>query len=253
MLGQAKQAQESACSTGEHAHSAQARIILPVSEVEQASRIFRALGEPARLRLVARLAEAPACVSELAAAEAEAIPLISQRLRVLRSDNIVRRRRDGKHMLYFLADQHVRELVQNALAHAAEGGSRQPLTHSPEKEISMANTHEVHENHPHQHGADCGHTAIQHDDHVDYLHDGHLHNVHEGHVDEHVLEVNAKNPDDCTNGHDCSGHEADHKHGEDCGHEAVPHGGHVDYLVDGHLHNQDGDHCDNHGAVQVVS
>ena len=45
---------------------------------------------------------------------------------------------------------------------------------------------EIHENHRHLHGANCGHTAIQHDDHVDYLHDGHLHHLHEGHVDEHT-------------------------------------------------------------------
>lgn len=44
-----------------------------------------------------------------------------------------------------------------------------------------------HENHPHQHGEGCGHTAIRHGDHVDYLHNGHLHHPHGDHVDEHVL------------------------------------------------------------------
>ncbi|HCM1918382.1 TPA: hypothetical protein N3A33_004391, partial [Salmonella enterica subsp. salamae serovar 28:r:e,n,z15] len=52
-----------------------------------------------------------------------------------------------------------------------------------------------HENHPHQHGKGCGHTAIRHGDHVDYLHDGHLHHPHGDHVDEHILEVSEKNPD----------------------------------------------------------
>jgi hypothetical protein len=33
----------------------------------------------------------------------------------------------------------------------------------------------------------------------------------------------------------------------------VPHGDHVDYLVDGHLHHPHGDHCDDHGAVKVKS
>lgn len=44
-----------------------------------------------------------------------------------------------------------------------------------------------HENHPHQHGEGCGHKAIRHGDHVDYLHNGHLHHPHGDHVDEHVL------------------------------------------------------------------
>jgi zinc transport system permease protein len=45
------------------------------------------------------------------------------------------------------------------------------------------------ERHRHQHGPGCGHLAIEHGDHVDYVHDGHRHAVHvtgEGqHYDEH--------------------------------------------------------------------
>lgn len=109
-----------------------------------------------------------------------------------------------------------------------------------------------HSNHDHEHKAGCGHTAIKHDDHVDYLHDGHLHHVHGDHVDEHVLPVSQANPDQCTPKHDCGAHAPEHKHGPGCGHEAVPHGDHVDYLVDGHLHHPHGDHCDDHGAVEVI-
>ncbi len=50
----------------------------------------------------------------------------------------------------------------------------------------------VHENHPHQHGANCGHPAIEHQGHVDYLHDGHLHHQRaDGKVEEHKLAVGA--------------------------------------------------------------
>ncbi|CAM2005515.1 hypothetical protein [Acanthopleuribacter pedis] len=110
----------------------------------------------------------------------------------------------------------------------------------------------VHANHAHTHGPDCGHTAVKHGDHVDYLHDGHMHHVHGDHVDEHALEVSGENPAACTDGHACEAHAADHVHGADCGHEAVPHGDHVDYLVDGHLHHQHNGHCDNHGPVALA-
>jgi zinc transport system permease protein len=43
--------------------------------------------------------------------------------------------------------------------------------------------------HHHEHGLGCGHEAIAHDDHVDYLHDGHRHAAHEGHYDEHGTEA----------------------------------------------------------------
>jgi hypothetical protein len=116
----------------------------------------------------------------------------------------------------------------------------------------MNQGHVVHDNHPHQHGSGCGHTAIHHGDHVDYLHDGHLHSMHGDHIDEHQLSVSSDNPANCTDGHQCAGHEPEHKHGTGCGHEAVPHGDHTDYLVDGHLHHVHNGHCDHHGAVQMA-
>jgi zinc transport system permease protein len=45
--------------------------------------------------------------------------------------------------------------------------------------------HNQAEQHEHEHGPNCGHPAIEHEHHVDYLHDGHRHAPHEGHYDEH--------------------------------------------------------------------
>jgi zinc transport system permease protein len=39
--------------------------------------------------------------------------------------------------------------------------------------------------HPHDHGPDCGHVAVRHGDHVDYVHDGRRHAAHGEHYDEH--------------------------------------------------------------------
>ncbi|MEX2263692.1 MAG: metalloregulator ArsR/SmtB family transcription factor [Bryobacteraceae bacterium] len=88
--------------------------------LERASRLFRAIGDVARLRLMALLAQGEACVTELAKAEGEELSTVSQRLRILRAENMVVRRRKGKHINYALADQHVMDLVFNALAHASE-------------------------------------------------------------------------------------------------------------------------------------
>jgi zinc transport system permease protein len=49
----------------------------------------------------------------------------------------------------------------------------------------LAGRHVTAEAHPHQHGEECGHPAVEHDDHTDYLHDGHLHAAHGRHYDEH--------------------------------------------------------------------
>jgi hypothetical protein len=112
--------------------------------------------------------------------------------------------------------------------------------------------HRTHDDHDHTHGPGCGHIAVRHGTHVDYLHEGHLHHAHDGHVDECSLEVDAGNPVACTPSHACGAHESDHTHSPSCGHPAVPHGDHTDYLVSGHLHHPHGSHCDDHGALVMV-
>lgn len=92
----------------------------PALVVEQAAALFRALGDSARLSLLARLTTGEYCVTELATATGEGLSTISQRLRTLRSERLLRRRRVGKHVYYTLADEHVAQLIQSALAHASE-------------------------------------------------------------------------------------------------------------------------------------
>ncbi len=111
--------------------------------------------------------------------------------------------------------------------------------------------HKVHQSHLHTHGPGCGHATVGHEGHEDYLHDGHLHHVHGDHVDEHSLEVSGSNPATCTPSHACGAHAANHEHGPDCEHSAVPHGDHIDYIVKGHLHHPCGSHCDDHGPVNM--
>jgi ArsR family transcriptional regulator, lead/cadmium/zinc/bismuth-responsive transcriptional repressor len=87
---------------------------------ERAASLFRALGDEARLRTLEMLVGRDACVSELAEASGEQISTVSHRLRLLRSEGLVNRRREGRHIYYSLADKHVFELIQNALEHASE-------------------------------------------------------------------------------------------------------------------------------------
>jgi hypothetical protein len=107
----------------------------------------------------------------------------------------------------------------------------------------------AHEKHAHRHGAGCGHTAVLHEGHTDYLHDGHLHHLQGEQVEEHSITVGSANPGACTPAHACGAHDRAHQHGPGCGHEAVPHGDHVDYLVSGHLHHPHQGHCDDHGTL----
>jgi ArsR family transcriptional regulator, lead/cadmium/zinc/bismuth-responsive transcriptional repressor len=111
---------EPSCTPEEHIAEPARKPLVDEVSLETASRLFRAIGDPARLRLLSKLAQGEMCVTELAVSEGESLSTISQRLRVLRSENIIVRRRRGKHISYGLADQHVMDLVFNVLAHASE-------------------------------------------------------------------------------------------------------------------------------------
>ncbi len=82
--------------------------------------LFAALGDPQRLRIVMLLGNRELCVSEITAELADNLPAVSQRLRWLKRERLVRARRDGKHIYYALADHHVAELVRNAFDHTSE-------------------------------------------------------------------------------------------------------------------------------------
>ena len=101
-----------------------ARRRLPdAATVDAVSRSMHALGEPARLRIaVALRAAGELSVRDLAAAVDVSEPATSQHLRVLRAERLVRNRRDGRMVFYSLSDDHIRDLIDVAVAHAAHRG-----------------------------------------------------------------------------------------------------------------------------------
>lgn len=85
-----------------------------------AARMLAAAGDPGRLTLMELLVEREWCVTDLVALTGDTMPTVSHRLRVLRAERLVRTRREGKHVFYALADEHVGDLLRTILHHAAE-------------------------------------------------------------------------------------------------------------------------------------
>ncbi len=108
-------------------HEAPDRAPADPQVVERAAAFLKAMADEGRLQVLALLARGEACVSEVAEVLAMDISTISHRLRVLRSEGLVRRRREGRHVYYHLEDEHVRHLLEAAIEHAAhetESGRR---------------------------------------------------------------------------------------------------------------------------------
>ena len=86
----------------------------------RAAAIYHAAGDVARLKLLERLSDGEWCVSELASLAGANMSTVSQQLRLLRAEHLVTRRREGSHLYYSLADDHVRAIILAALEHANE-------------------------------------------------------------------------------------------------------------------------------------
>lgn len=80
---------------------------LPEDLVELIARRFRVIGEPMRIRLLDRLRDDEATVSDLADALAASQQNVSKHLAVLAEVGIVGRRKAGNHVYYRIVDEGV--------------------------------------------------------------------------------------------------------------------------------------------------
>jgi DNA-binding transcriptional ArsR family regulator len=78
---------------------------------------MQALATPSRVRILGRLRHGALSVSELAAAGGMEPSAVSHQLRLLRHLRFVVGRREGRHVVYDLYDDHVAHLLEEAIAH----------------------------------------------------------------------------------------------------------------------------------------
>ena len=107
-----------------HAPSRAIALLEDPKPIADAAGMFRALGDPHRLRLLVRLSAGEVCVTELAAQEGEKLSTVSARLKTLHAVRLVKSRREAKHIFYSVTDDHVASVVRTALDHALETSVR---------------------------------------------------------------------------------------------------------------------------------
>jgi ArsR family transcriptional regulator len=89
-----------------HIHMPNLQCSAPGIEVRPVTRLFKALGDETRLRIVALLAHGELCVCHLETALGLTQPTASRHLAVLRNAGIVDTRRDGSWVYYNLVEQN---------------------------------------------------------------------------------------------------------------------------------------------------
>ena len=98
--------------------------LLKPRAVEALAETFRVLGDPTRVRMLDALARGELCVRDIASLVGISDSAVSHQLRLLRGMRLVRPRRAGRMVYYSVDDQHILELLKQAMTHVQETDDR---------------------------------------------------------------------------------------------------------------------------------
>ena len=90
---------------------------LKESDLYILTEFFKMLGNPTRIRILLLLMEQDANVSDLAEQLGMTPSAVSHQLNLLKSNKLVRRRRDGKMIFYAVVDEHVQMVIEKGTEH----------------------------------------------------------------------------------------------------------------------------------------
>lgn len=91
--------------------------VLPDETILNLSEVFKAMSDPTRLKIIYLLSKHPLCVYDIAEILDMSQSAISHQLRILRGLRLVKFKKEGKHAIYSLDDDHVLQLFEQGMEH----------------------------------------------------------------------------------------------------------------------------------------
>ena len=82
--------------------------------------LFKIFGDSSRIKILFALFKKEMAVNELSAFLSMTQSAVSHQLRILKTNGLVKFRRDGKSLIYSLADGHVTSILSQGLDHIGE-------------------------------------------------------------------------------------------------------------------------------------
>lgn len=82
--------------------------------------LFKVFGDSTRVRILVALFESELCVCDISESLGMTQSAVSHQLQILRTNKLVKSRREGKQMYYSLADDHVVTIIAQGLSHILE-------------------------------------------------------------------------------------------------------------------------------------
>ena len=88
--------------------------------MEAIAELFKGFADTTRVQILSLLARQELCVTEIAEKVELSQSAISHQLRLLKQMHLIKFRREGKNILYSLADDHVLTILEMGLEHVLE-------------------------------------------------------------------------------------------------------------------------------------
>ena len=82
--------------------------------------LYKVFADSTRVKILVALTQSEMCVSEISEFLEITQSAVSHQLRVLKTGGLVKCKRDGKSIIYSLADAHVRTMIDCGMQHIAE-------------------------------------------------------------------------------------------------------------------------------------
>ncbi len=112
------------CCELQHVHEdvvEQVQRKLPADELlYDLAELFKVFGDSTRIKILYALFESELCVCDIARLLNLSQSAISHQLRILKTNKLVKFRRDGKTVYYSLDDDHVRSIIHQGQEHITE-------------------------------------------------------------------------------------------------------------------------------------
>ena len=87
---------------------------------EELANLYKIFGDSSRVKILVALTQSEMCVGEISEFLSITQSAVSHQLRILKTSNLVKSRREGKNIIYSLADEHIKHIIDCGMEHIAE-------------------------------------------------------------------------------------------------------------------------------------
>lgn len=88
--------------------------------LDKIAELFKGFADITRIHILSLLVDGEMCVNDIAQRVALSQSAVSHQLRILKQMDLIKFRREGKNVLYSLADDHVLTILRTGLEHVLE-------------------------------------------------------------------------------------------------------------------------------------